>query len=182
MRQPPSVTEFPKYPVIAGIALLATCVTIADWLKMDVTPLVENEMIRKGELWRLATSIFPHIGFLHLLFNVYWLWIFGALLEQVYGHLKTLALVLLFAVVPNALEYAFSSGGVGLSGVVYGFFGVLWVVSKRDERFRDAIDKRTIQFLVAWFFVCIVLTLTNIIRIENSAHGVRETMGADFHS
>ncbi len=177
MRQPPKVTEFPQYPVIAGIALLATGVTIANWLKMDVTPLVENEMIRKGELWRLATSIFPHIGFLHLLFNVYCFWIFGTLLEQIYGHLKTLALVLLFAIVPNALEYAFSSGGVGLSGVVYGFFGVLWVVSKRDERFHDAIDKRTIQLFVVWFFVCIVLTLTDFIRIGNIAHGSGAVLG-----
>src|SRR6266700_841563 len=177
MRQPPKVTEFPKYPVIAGIALLATGVTIARSINMDVTPLEENAMIRHGELWRLVTSIFPHIGALHLIFNVYWLWVFGTLLEEVYGHLKTLALVLLFAIIPNALEYAFAAGGVGLSGVGYGFFGLLWVLSKRDERFRDAIDKRTIQLFVIWFFFCVVGTLTNIVRIGNVAHGAGAVVG-----
>jgi membrane associated rhomboid family serine protease len=177
MRQPPRVTEFPRYPVIAGIALLATGVTAAGWLKMDVTPLVENAMIRKGELWRLVTSIFPHVGFLHLLFNVYWLWVFGTVLEQTYGHFKTIGLVLLFAIIPSALEYAFSSGGVGLSGVGYGFFGLLWVLSKREERFRDAIDKRTVYFFVIFFFFCVVATLANIMRIGNIAHGAGAVVG-----
>jgi membrane associated rhomboid family serine protease len=177
MRQPPKVTELPKYPVIAGIALLAAGVTIAGSLKMDVTPLTENAMIRHGELWRLVTSIFPHVGFLHLVFNVYWLWVFGTLLEEVYGHLRTLALILLFAIIPNALEYAFAAGGVGLSGVGYGFFGLLWVLSKRDEHFRDAIDKRTIQLFVIWFFFCVVATLTNIMPIGNIAHGAGAVVG-----
>jgi membrane associated rhomboid family serine protease len=177
MRQPPSWTEFLRYPVISGIALLATGVTVAGWAKLDVTPLVENAMIRHGELWRLVTSIFPHVGILHLIFNVYWLWVFGTLIEEIYGHIKTVALVLLFAIVPNALEYAFSSGGVGLSGVGYGLFGLLWILSKRDERFRDAIDQRTIRLFVIWFFFCIFATVTNLMLIGNIAHGTGAVLG-----
>jgi membrane associated rhomboid family serine protease/TPR repeat protein len=167
MRQPPSWTEFFRYPVISGIALLATGVTVAGWAKLDVTPLVENAI----------TSIFPHVGILHLIFNVYWLWVFGTLIEEVYGHVKTVALVLLFAIVPNALEYAFSAGGVGLSGVGYGLFGLLWILSKRDERFRDAIDQRTIRLFVIWFFFCILATVTNLMLIGNIAHGAGAVLG-----
>src|SRR5712691_287592 len=177
MRQPPKVTEFLKYPVIAGIALLATGVTVADWLKMDVTPLVENAMVRHGELWRLGTCIFPHVSALHLIFNVYWLWVFGTLLEEVYGHFKTVALILLFAVGSGAWEFAITVGGIGLSGVGYGLFGLLWILSRRDDRFRDAIDAKTVQLFVIWFFLCIVTTVTNVMPVANIAHGTGAVLG-----
>lgn len=177
MRQPPKWTEFLKYPVTAGTGLLAIGVTLAWWAKMDVTPLLESPMVRRGEVWRLVTSIFPHLGALHLIFNLYWLWVFGTLVEEVYGHFKTAGLFLLFAIGPNTLEYAFSNGGVGLSGVGYGLFGLLWILSRRDERFREAIDGKTIQLFVAWFFICVVLTLTNVMSVGNIAHGSGAVLG-----
>src|SRR5215472_15144378 len=177
MRQPPKWTEFFRYPVVSGTALLAVGVTAAWSAGVDVSRLFESAMIRHGELWRLITSMFPHLGVLHLIFNIYWLWVFGTLVEQVYGPVKTAGLILLFAIGPNALEYAFASGGVGLSGVGYGLFGLLWVLSKRDERFRDAIDQRTIQLFVGWFFLCIVLTALNILPVGNIAHGAGAVFG-----
>jgi membrane associated rhomboid family serine protease len=134
-------------------------------------------MVRRGEVWRLVTSIFPHLGALHLIFNLYWLWVFGTLVEELYGHFKTAGLFLLFAIGPNTLEYAFSNGGVGLSGVGYGLFGLLWILSRRDERFRDAIDGKTIQLFVVWFFICVVLTLTNVMSVGNIAHGAGALLG-----
>jgi membrane associated rhomboid family serine protease len=167
----------PRYPIAGGISLLAIFVTGAWWAKMDVSPLLETAMIRRGELWRLVTSILPHGGALHLIFNVYWLWVFGTLVEQVLGPIKTAGLILLFAVASNALEFAFLTGGIGLSGVGYGLFGLLWVLSSRDERFRDAVDRGTIQVFVVWFFVCIVLTLTKVMLIANLAHAGGAVLG-----
>jgi membrane associated rhomboid family serine protease len=177
MRQAPKWTQFPRYPVIAGTALLSVGVSVAFWAKVDVSPLFETAMIRRGELWRLVTSIFPHLSILHLVFNIYWLWVFGTILEAVYGHLKTAALILLFAAGSGCFEFAFSTGGAGLSGVGYGFFGLLWILSRRDERFRDAIDSRTIQLFVAWFFICIGTTVTNLMPVGNFAHGAGAILG-----
>src|SRR3954471_12833535 len=177
MRQPPKVSEFFHYPVTAGTALVAVGVTIAWMLGDDVSALFESAMIRRGELWRLVTSIFPHVSIFHLLFNVYWLWIFGTLVEEIYGHARTAVLVVLFAVGSGALEFAFSDGGVGLSGVGYGLFGLLWILSKRDHRFADAIDARTIQTFIIWFFVCIATTVTNVMPVANIAHGGGAALG-----
>ncbi|SRR6266566_1268265 len=104
MRPAPKWTEFPKYPVIAGTAILAIAVTIAWWSKLNVSPLFETAMIRRGELWRLITGIFPHADILHLTFNIYWLWVFGTLVERVYGHLRAAALIALFALGSGSLE------------------------------------------------------------------------------
>jgi membrane associated rhomboid family serine protease/TPR repeat protein len=177
VRPAPPLRQFPRYPVVAGIALLAIGITVASWAKVDVSPLFETAMIRRGEFWRLVTSMFPHVGIWHLAFNIYWLWVFGTLVEETFGHLKTAALILMFAIGSGSLEFALASGGVGLSGVGYGLFGLLWILSKRDERFRDVIDRKTIELFVVWFFICIVTTLTNIMPVANIAHGGGAVLG-----
>lgn len=177
MRPAPRLSEIPRYPVVAGTALLAVGVTLAWWARIDVSPLFATAMIRRGELWRLVTSMLPHAGVLHLAFNVYWLWVFGTLIEEVFGHLKTAALILLFAVGSGAWEFAIASGGIGLSGVGYGLFGLLWMLSRYDQRFSDAIDARTVQLFIGWFFFCIVATLINVMPVANIAHGTGAVLG-----
>jgi membrane associated rhomboid family serine protease len=177
MRPPPRLTESLRYPVVTGTALLAIGVTLAWWSKIDISPLFESAMIRRGELWRLVTSILPHTGFLHLAFNLYWLWIFGTLLEETLGHFRTAALILLFAIGSGAWEFAFASGGVGLSGVGYGLFGLLWMLSRYDERFKEAIDAKTVQLFVGWFFLCVIATYTGIMPVGNIAHGAGAVLG-----
>jgi len=177
MRPPPKLSEILHYPVVAGTALLAVGVTLAWWAKIDVSPLFETALIRRGELWRLVTSIFPHAGIFHLVFNIYWLWVFGTRIEETFGPLKTAALILLFAVGSGAWEFALASGGVGLSGVGYGLFGLTWMLSRHDERFKDAIDTRTVQLFVGWFFFCIVATWLNFMPVANTAHGAGAVLG-----
>lgn len=173
----PKWTEFWKYPVIAGTAILAIAVTIAWWSKLNISPLFETAMIRRGELWRLFTGIFPHADILHLTFNIYWLWVFGTLVERVFGHFRTAALIALFALGSSSLEFAFGLGGVGLSGVGYGLFGLLWVLSRHDDRFRGALDQKVVWLFVAWFCFCIATTVMHIFSVGNIAHGAGAVLG-----
>src|SRR6188474_145060 len=46
--------------------------------------------VANGEWYRLVTSMFLHFGIIHLAFNMYALYLFGPLLEQLYGHLDYL--------------------------------------------------------------------------------------------
>jgi len=177
MRRPPKWNEFSRYPVVAASILVSVLVTLAWWAKWDASVLFASAEIRRGQVWRLFTTIFPHLDILHLVFNVYWLWVFGSLIEAVYGHAKTAALLVLFAVGSSSFEFAFAQVGVGLSGVGYGFFGLLWVLSRRDERFRDSIDQRTIAVFVVWFFFCIATTLTHTFAVANIAHGAGAGLG-----
>lgn len=177
MRPAPKLTELPRYPITGGISILAIVVTAAFWTGKDVSLFFATAMIRRGELWRLVTSILPHADVLHLAFNLYWFWVFGTLVEQVFGHAKTAGLIVLFAVGSSALEFAFLRGGIGLSGVGYGLFGLLWVLSTRDERFRDAVDQQTVVVFVFWFFLCIAGTLMKAMNVANIAHGGGAILG-----
>jgi membrane associated rhomboid family serine protease len=173
----PDWTEIPKYPVIVAVSIAAVGVTVAWYSGVDLTFLFENAEIRRGQFWRLFTSVFPHLGVLHLVFNLYWLWILGTVVERVFGHAKTALLLAFFAIGSNSLDFAFDRGGVGLSGVGYALFGMLWVLSERDDRFKGAIDKRTVELFVAWFFICIATTLTHTFAVANVAHAAGGVLG-----
>ena len=173
----PKWTEFPKYPVVASTAVLAAILTIAWWTKTDVSALLPSTEIRRGEIWRLFTSVFLHIDILHLIFNVYWLWMFGTLIEQVFGHTKTALLFAFFALGSSAFEFALDQGGVGLSGIGYGLFGMLWVLSHRDDRFRETVGSRTVVLFIGWFLFCIATTVTHAYSVGNVAHGAGAIFG-----
>jgi membrane associated rhomboid family serine protease len=166
----PRWKEIPRYPVISGITILAVGVTIAWWAGGHISPLFESAEIRRGQLWRFATSVLPHLDILHLAFNLYWLWALGTTVERVYGHFRTVLVLLLFATGAGSLDFAFAQGGVGLSGVGYGLFGFLYVLSQHDERFKESLDKRTINLFVGWFFLCILTTAIHLLNVANVAH------------
>jgi len=178
MRQPPGPNEFTRFPVTGGTALLALGVTLAWWAgKLDVSPLLEDFHIRQGQLWRLLTSALVHLDVLHLAFDVYWTWVFGSLIEEKLGHVATLAIFVLLALGSGAAEYAVFIGGAGLSGIGYGLFGMLWVLTYRDRRFEGAIDNQTAALFVGWFFFCIVMTYLGK-PVGNVAHGMGFVLGA----
>src|SRR4051794_15366510 len=135
MRTPPPVLSLGRYPVTGGLCLLAMLVTAAWGAHYSIEPFTESPLHVLDQPWRLITSIFPHADIFHLAFNVYWIWVFGTLLEETFGHLAYAGIVLLLAAGSGAAELAVLDGGVGLSGVGYGLFGMLFVLSRRDPRF-----------------------------------------------
>jgi membrane associated rhomboid family serine protease len=181
MRQPPPISRVQHFPVTGGVALLAIIVTIVRLTQSSTSystaALEMSYLAFHGQPWRLLTSALPHAGVIHLFFNLSWLWILGSLVEERFGHVRTLALYVLLAAGSSAAEYAFAIGGVGLSGVVYGIFGMLWVLGRTDAKLKDAIDAKTIRLFVGWFFFCIVMTVMNIFAIANYAHGAGLILG-----
>lgn len=177
MSTAPKWKDIPKYPVISGVAFIAIVVTLTWWSGANISPLFETAEIRRGQLWRLVTSIFPHLDILHLVFNLYWLWIFGTIAERVYGHLRTALLIFLLALGSNSVDFALASGGVGLSGVGYGLFGLLYVLSQYDERFQDTLDRSIVNLFVLWFFFCIFMTVIHVFNVANVAHAGGAALG-----
>ena len=178
MRQPPPYTALPRYPVTGGTILLAIGVTLAWQLgKVDVSALQTSALIQRGQAWRLLTATLPHVGLWHLLFNCYWTWAFGTLLEGAWGPLATAGTFALLGAGSMAAEFAVLDGGVGLSGVGYGLFGLLWVLGRRDVRFAGAVDRWTAFTFLAWFVGCIVATYAGVTAVANVAHGAGLVLG-----
>ncbi|HSD89328.1 MAG TPA: rhomboid family intramembrane serine protease, partial [Kofleriaceae bacterium] len=178
MRPPPPLSRIPTLPVISAICGLAIFVTVAIKTgRTEIDPFTMSSLAFEGEPWRLAASALPHGDALHLIFNIYWLWFLGTRLEEELGHVTTFLIIVVLAVGSAAAQYAFSAGGIGLSGVGYGIVGCLAVLRRKDARFRDAIDKRTLILFGAWFAFCVITTLAGVWHVGNWAHGAGFVLG-----
>ena len=60
---------------------------------------------------------------------------------------------------------------VGLSGVVYGMFGLVWIGRRWRPELNAVCSTQTAQILIGWFFFCILLTYTGHMMVANIAHG-----------
>lgn len=73
------------------------------------------------------TSMFMHAGWLHLLGNMLYLWIFGDNVEDNFGHIKFLIFYLLCGVAATFAQLVFSVGSnvpnLGASGAIAGVLG-----------------------------------------------------------
>jgi membrane associated rhomboid family serine protease len=90
--------------------------------------------IAAGEWYRLFTAMFVHYGLLHLLLNMYALWILGRDLERTLGPLRFLGLYLLAGLGGNVAAYLFSAPNAstaGASTAVFGLMAAVFVILKR---------------------------------------------------
>lgn len=131
--------------------------------------------VRHGEVWRLVTPIFIHLSIPHILFNMMMLKDLGTVVEKRFGARTLLSLVLAIGVVSNMGEYLANSPFFGgMSGVIYGLFGYIWMKSKFDPGCGLVINQQAVIIMVAWFFIC----LTGLVgHIANYAHGVGLVFG-----
>ena len=87
-----------------------------------------------GEYYRLVTSAFVHYGLLHILFNMYALYVLGPPLERHLGRGRFAALYGLSALGGSVLVYLLSplnAATAGASGAIFGLFGATFVASKK---------------------------------------------------
>ena len=111
--------------------------------------------VAEGELYRLVTSTFVHYGVIHLLFNMWALYVVGPPLERWLGRLRFGALYALSALGGSVLVYllsALNANTAGASAAVFGLFGATFVVAKRLN-----LDVRWVVALIAFN---LVFTLT----------------------
>jgi membrane associated rhomboid family serine protease len=90
--------------------------------------------IAAGEWYRLITAMFLHYGVLHLLLNMYALWILGRDLERVLGPLRFTALYLLAGLGGNVAAYLFTAPNAataGASTAVFGLMAAIFVILRR---------------------------------------------------
>jgi len=180
---------FPKYErigvVTATLIAISIAAAILSKLGRDATfirylfisefvggGLVE---IRNGQVWRLVTPIFIHFGFLHILFNMMWLRDLGSMIEQRQSARILVALVVVIAAASNLGQFLMSGPLFGgMSGVVYGLLGYIWIRGKYDPSSGLFVHPQTVTLMIIWFIVCLIGLVGHV---ANTAHGVGFAVG-----
>ena len=118
--------------------------------------------------WRLLTPMLIHFGFLHLIFNMLWLYRLGSQIENVEGT-RSLLLLVVLTQVPGALVQFAASGPLfgGMSGVVYGLFGYSWMQARYASKGFALSDQDTL-WLMGWFVLCATGLVGHIANIQHA--------------
>ncbi len=146
--------------------------------------------IREGEFWRLVTPAILHTNWLHILFNMLWVWILSRMVEFRIGMFKLLILSFVVASGSNLAQYLM--GGpffLGYSGVVMGLAGFIWMREKVAPWEGYPMPKSTFLFLIIYvfgmflvqfaaFFLQLFTNIQFTPIIANTAHIVGAVIGA----
>lgn len=138
----------------------------------------------QSEPWRLVTPIFIHFGILHIVFNLWWLLELGSAIERHHGLRVYLPLLLLTSIPPNfaqaylpAMFFGRMSWFGGMSGVVYGLLGYIWIRGKFDPLSGLHLPPYIVNFMLIWFFLGVFGVIGGI---ANWAHGAGLVMGMAY--
>ncbi len=123
--------------------------------------------VRNGQVWRLLTPIFLHFGVLHIFFNLLWMRDLGSIIESRLGTLHLMLLVLAVGVVSNLAQYYVSGPNFGgMSGVVYGLLGFVWMKGRFDPGSGLFLHPSTVTMMLIW----LAFGYTNLLPMANTVH------------
>jgi len=131
-----------------------------------------NAAIDGGQVWRLITPIFIHIGLLHLFFNSYALWIVGPQVEKLYGSARFFIIYVLTGVAGVYASYQMhpESISAGASGAIFGLFGALLVFGLKYRKSIPPFFQRAVGRGVIPVIIINLIIGFSIRGIDNSAH------------
>ncbi len=130
--------RWPRYWPIATLVLVALCVAvfILETLaggSQHLGVLLNfgasyGPYLRQGQYWRLVMPMFLHIGWFHLVVNLYALYLLGPILEQVYGYGRFSLIYVGAGITGSLLSMEMSNNvAAGASGAIFGVAGAMLV-------------------------------------------------------
>ncbi|HML19001.1 MAG TPA: rhomboid family intramembrane serine protease [Candidatus Dependentiae bacterium] len=126
-----------------------------------------NDQIAVGQYWRFLTPMFLHAGLMHLLVNMYSLYILGKDVELIFGRFKYCLIYLAAGLLGNVASFALSSLiSVGASGAIFGLLGALLYLG---IVYRKVVSAKFTADIMTMILANIAFGFM-VPRIDNNAH------------
>ena len=133
----------------------------------------QNDLIiQQHQYWRLITSMFIHIGFIHLFLNNYALWIIGQEIERIYGSARFVILYLITGLLGSLGSFYFNphATSAGASGAIFGLFGVIATFAFRYRKEIPEFLSREIRRRVLPIIAINLIFGFSVRIVDNAAH------------
>lgn len=168
--------------IVAGLTGLGDNFTTISWFTfldfrvqgdyLYFSPLAQG--LEQGQWWRLVSPMLLHFGVLHLAMNSLWYWELGKRIELRQGPWALLGLTVLFSLVSNLAQHYTSGPSLfgGLSGVLYGLLGHIWLYQWLAPNRYFNLPKGVLAMMLIWLVVCLtgVVGTLGLGQIANAAH------------
>ena len=113
---------------------------------------VNSAVFAKMRIWQFATAMFLHGGIAHLLGNLFYLWIFGTLLEEELGGRRFIIYYFICGMGAGLLQFCVAPAstipGIGASGAIFGLLGGCAVLFPNREAY-VFMAKVKLKYIVA---------------------------------
>jgi GlpG protein len=122
-----------------------------------------------SEPWRLIGPALFHFSWLHIVFNTLWWWQLGGEIEKKLNSGLLIQVFLITAIVSNLGQFLVSGPNFGgLSGVVYGLVGFVWILGYLAPEKGLFMPKPLIGILLFWMLLGFIDVLP--MNMANTAH------------
>ena len=124
-------------------------------------------LVKSGQVYRLITYAFLHGGLVHLITNMYSLYIIGSQIENNYGKLKFIFIYLVSALTGGLLSALFNNNiSIGASGAIFGLLGALVYFGFHFRLYlSDALKTRIVPVILINLLIGFMVT-----DIDNACH------------
>lgn len=124
-------------------------------------------LVKSGQIYRLITYAFLHGGLVHLIANMYSLYIIGSQIENNYGKLKFIFIYLVSALTGGLLSAIFNNNiSIGASGAIFGLLGALVYFGFHFRLYlSDALKTRIVPVILINLLIGFMVT-----DIDNACH------------
>ena len=161
--------------------LIAACLAL--WLLMELAGSSESSytlaqfganvpgLVKAGEWWRLVSSVFLHVGPLHLLFNLYALYLFGSFVERLAGRWEMFVVFMVAGICGSAASTWLGNPplSAGASGAIFGLIGAATVIAITFPAIPKHVRK---VYIFNFIFIAVLQLLYGFFEphIDNFAH------------
>jgi membrane associated rhomboid family serine protease len=175
LRQPTEKTVTFRPPYLVGLLLLVNVAAFALGLTSGLSHQIRTFGFQPAHptLQTLLTSMFVHVGFLHIVNNMLVLMLVGAAIEGQFGHLKFAVVYVLSGLAATGLHTLAAANPqaflAGASGAISGLMGMAF------RRLFPSESEAAVK-LLAWFLAQVILAAlfawigTNFLGIAVWAH------------
>lgn len=111
--------------------------------------------VKQGEFYRLFTSMFVHANIIHLICNMYALFVVGPLIEKYYGKLKFTLIYIGSGIIGSLFSVVLTNNAsIGASGAIFGLFGALLYFG---YKYRATLDGFLRSSIIPTLFVNLII-------------------------
>jgi rhomboid protease GluP len=177
------IAQSPKTPVTYGLIITCVCVYLttaigtSHYLGFDgpsLIPLVSNfgPYTTDGDWWRLLTSMYLHLGLLHLAFNMWALASFGPLVERLYGSVSYFLIYMVAGLAGGLASVSWRPevNSVGASGAIFGIFGALMAAQLHNRGSIPVNILRPLRYTSSLYIALTLFAGLSKTGVDNTAH------------
>ncbi|RAP50117.1 MAG: hypothetical protein BZ138_06960 [Methanosphaera sp. rholeuAM270] len=158
----PAAPKFTYVMIALNIVVFAAC-SFSPGLSSALA--VSVPAVMSGKAWTIVTAMFVHGGLWHILMNMFMLYYLGAVIERIYGSVKTAVAYLLSGIASNVAYVAInavagsSAAAVGASGAIFGLIGVFAVLLLREMKVQRLLAVKPTWQSSSGFFTCLLVNI-----------------------